>query len=403
MTTPPVFPVSFRAQQTAFSSTAAVVEAANRLRAQGVEVIDLGVGEPDFSTPEHIKQAARDALDRNFTKYTSAAGIAPLRQAVCDSINGRFGSDYAPDQCCITVGGKQGLFNAVVSLLNPGDDALVENPCWVSYPDIIRFAEGRVIRVDTEATDFHLTAAQVRAALTPASKLLIVNSPSNPTGRVIAPAEFRAIVETAAEHDVWVISDECYQQFVYAPATVKSAAALPPELRARVLITGSLSKTYAMTGWRVGFTLGPRPWIAEIIKVQSQSATHTASISQHAGVAALTGPQDSVTTMLAEYQRRANYFVPALNAIPGVACSRPEGAFYAFPNVKELMKQCGFASSAALAEDLLYNHGVVVTDGAAFGAEGYLRMSYAASIEIIQEAVARIRRLVADRGTLARF
>ena len=392
-----VFPVSTRAQLTRFSSTAAVVEAAEKLRAQGIEVIDLGVGEPDFPTPEHIKDAAKQALDRNFTKYTGAAGIAPLRQAVCDYINSNFGSDYAPDRCCIVLGGKQGLFNAVVSLVNPGDEALLEKPCWVSFPEMVHFSEGKVAWIDTEPTDFHLTADQVRAAITPRSKLLIVNSPSNPTGRVIDPLEFRKIVETAVEHGLWVISDECYLQFVYPPAKVNSAAALPPELRSRVLVAGSLSKTYAMTGWRVGFTLGPREWINEVIKIQSQSATHAPSISQKAAIAALTSSQDSVAAMLDEYQRRADWFIPALNAIPGVACSRPEGAFYAFPNVKGLMKNFGFATSKAVAEELLYQYGVVVTDGAAFGAEGYLRMSYANSLKAIQEAVARMKQMVVDR------
>ncbi len=392
------FPVSTRAQLTQFSSTATVVQAAEKLRAAGVNVIDLGVGEPDFPTPAHIKDAAKQALDQNFTKYTGAAGIAPLRQAVCDYMNSRFGSDYTPDQCCIVLGGKQGLFNAVVSLINPGDEALLEKPCWVSFPEMVHFAEGQVVRIDTEATDFHLTAEQVNAAITPQSKLLIVNSPSNPTGRVIDPAEFRKIVETAVEHGLWVISDECYLQFVYPPAKVNSAAALPPELRSRVLVAGSLSKTYAMTGWRVGFTLGPREWVAEVIKIQSQSATHASSISQKAAITALTSPQDSVAVMVGEYQRRADYFIPALNEIPGITCSRPEGAFYAFPNVKGLMKNCGFETSKAVAEELLYKYGVVITDGAAFGAEGYLRMSYANSFEAIKEAVVRIKQMASERA-----
>ncbi|MDX2033300.1 MAG: pyridoxal phosphate-dependent aminotransferase, partial [Blastocatellia bacterium] len=351
------FPVSRRAQATKFSSTAAVVLAADRLRAQGVEVIDLGVGEPDFPTPAHIKAAAKQALDENFTKYTAAAGIASARQAVCRYMNGNFGSDYAPEQCCIVLGGKQGIFNAVVSLVDPGDDVLLEKPCWVSFPEMVQFAEGTVVWVETEPTDFHLTAAQVRAAITPKSKLLIVNSPSNPTGRVIDPAEFRKIVETAVEHDMWVISDECYLQFVYAPARVNSAAALPPELRARVLIAGSLSKTYAMTGWRLGFTLGPQAWINEVVKIQSHSATHAASISQKAAIAALDAPQDSVREMLAEYERRAQWLIPALNDVPGIACSRPEGAFYAFPNIRGLIARGGFQSSKEVAEELLHKYG----------------------------------------------
>jgi aspartate aminotransferase len=391
------FPVSHRAHRTQLSSTAAVVMAADALRAQGVEVVDLGVGEPDFATPEHIKQAAKHALDENFTKYTSTSGIAPLRQAICDSINAQFGSDYTLEQCCVVGGGKQAIFAAVMALINPGDDVLLEKPCWVSFPEIVKFAEGNVVWMDTEPTDFHLTAAQVKAAITPRTKLLIVNSPSNPTGRVIAPSEFQKIVAVAAEHDVWVISDECYLQLVYPPHQPFSAAALPSELRARVLIAGSLSKTYAMTGWRVGYTLGLREWVREVLKVQSQSATHTSSISQKAAVTALTASQDEIHTMLAAYQRRADWLIPALNQVPGIACSQPEGAFYAFPNVKQLMADCGFASSQEVADELLHKYAIVVSDGAAFGAEGYLRLSYATSLTVLEEAVRRIQQMVADR------
>jgi aspartate aminotransferase len=393
------FPVSDRARLTKLSSTFAVVMAAEKLRSQGVKVIDLGVGEPDFPTPEHIKQAAKQALDENFTKYTSASGIAPLRQAVCDYTNSNFGSDYTPEQCCVVVGGKQGLFNAVSALINPGDETLLEKPCWVSFPEIVHFAEGAISWIETESTDFHLKADLVKAAITPKSKLLIVNSPSNPTGRVIDPVEYRKIVELAVEKGLWVISDECYLQFVYPPHKVNSAATLPPELRARVLIAGSLSKTYSMTGWRVGFTLGPREWVNEIIKIQSQSATHTASIAQKAAVVALTESQEPVKEMLAEFQRRGDWLIPALNEIPGVSCGKPEGAFYAFPNIKGLMKNCGLATSKEAADELLWKYGVVTTDGAAFGAEGYLRISYANSLETIQEAVERLKRMVADRTT----
>ncbi len=383
---------------TRLSSTAAVVMAAEKLRSQGVNVIDLGVGEPDFPTPEHIKNAAKRALDENFTKYTSASGIAPLRKAICDYMNSNFGSDYTPEQCCVVLGGKQGLFNAVAALINPGDEVLLEQPCWVSFPEMVHFAEGKVVRVETEATDFHLTADLVKAAITPKSKLIIINSPSNPTGRVIDPAEFKRIIEVAVENGLWVISDECYLQFVYAPATVNSAATLPSELRSRVLIAGSLSKTYAMTGWRIGFTLGPQEWVTEVVKIQSQSATHAASIAQKAAIAALTESQEPVKIMLDEFRRRGDWFIPALNRIEGLTCGKPEGAFYAFPNIKGLMKNCGFTTSKEAADELLWKHGVVTTAGSAFGGEGYLRLSYANSLEAIQEAVERIKRMIQDRA-----
>lgn len=393
------FPASTRTQLIKLSSTAAVVMAAEKLRSQGVDVIDLGAGEPDFPTPDHIKNAAKQALDENFTKYTSTSGIAPLRKAICDYINSNFGSDYLPEQCCAVVGGKQGIFNGVLALINPGDEVLLENPCWVSFPEIARFAEGRPVAIETEATDFHLTAELVEKAVTPKSKLLIINSPSNPTGRVIDPAEFKKIVEFAVDRGLWVISDECYLQLVYPPQQPFSAATLPPELRSRVLIAGSLSKTYAMTGWRLGFTLGPQEWVTEVVKIQSQSATHTSSIAQKAGIAALSQTQDSVKTMLAEYQRRADWFVPALNHVPGIECGRPEGAFYAFPNIRGLMASCGFASSKEAADELLWKYGVVTTAGSAFGAEGYLRMSYANSLAALQEAIVRINKMVADRAS----
>lgn len=392
------FPSSLRARNTHLSSTAAVVIAADKLRAQGVNVIDLGVGEPDFPTPEHIKNAAKQALDENFTKYTASSGIMPLRQGICDYTNSNFGSDYTPEQCCVTVGGKQGIFNAVMALVNPDDEVLLENPCWVSFPQIVNFAEGKSILINTEATNFHLTADLVKAAITPKSKLIVINSPSNPTGRVIDPAEYKKIVETCVERGLWVISDECYLQFVYPPFKVNSAAMLPPELRSRVLIAGSLSKTYAMTGWRVGFTLGPKEWVTEVLKIQSQSATMAASIAQKAAVAALTGAQEPVKEMLAEYRRRAEWFIPALNEIPGIECGQPEGAFYAFPKIKGLMKNCGFATSKEAADELLFKYGVVGTDGAAFGAEGYIRLSYANSMDALQEAVERIKQMAAEES-----
>jgi aspartate aminotransferase len=395
------FPISKRAQATRLSSLAAIVAEAERWRAQGVEIIDLGAGEPDFPTPEHIKAAAKRALDENFTKYTATSGVLELRQAICARMAEDFGAHYEIAQCCVTVGGKQAIFGAVMTLIDPGDEVLIERPCWPSLAEMVNFAEGRVVPIDTEAMDFHLTAEAVRRAVTPRAKLLILNSPANPTGRVIAPAEFKRIVEAAIERGLWVISDECYTQFVYPPGEAFSAAALPAELRARTLIAGSLSKTYAMTGWRIGFALGPTAWVSEVIKVMSQSTTNVNSMAQKGAIAALTQSQQAVGEMLAQYQRRRDYLVPALNEIPGMRCAMPEGAFYAFPEVKELMAVCGFKSSQQLADVLLKEYGVVVTPGSAFGAEGYLRLSYANSLEAIERAVERIRQLQRERTAVA--
>jgi aspartate aminotransferase len=387
------FVASDRAQATKLSSVAAIVMAAERLRSQGVDIVDLGAGEPDFPTPEYIKAAAIQALDENFTRYTAASGILPLKEAVCATIEKDFGANYSVPQCSVTVGGKNAIFNAVLALINPGDDVLIERPAWVSFPEIIRFAGGSPVEVHTEDNDFHLTAAAVRDAITPKTRLLIINSPSNPTGRVIDPAEFERIVTTAAERGIWVISDECYVQFVYPPGKPFSAAALSPELRERTLIAGSFSKTYAMTGWRIGFVLGPEAWVTEVTKISSQSTSNVNSITQRAALAALTAPQESVEMMLKEYTRRRDWLIPALNQIPGITCGMPEGAFYAFPDVRGLMKDCGFSDSKQLADTLLYEYGVVCTSGGAFGAEGYLRLSYANSMTALEEGVARIRGL----------
>ncbi|MFN0122512.1 MAG: pyridoxal phosphate-dependent aminotransferase [Blastocatellia bacterium] len=390
------FPISHRARITKPSALATIVAEAEKLRAEGRELIDLGAGEPDFNTPDHIKAAATRAMAENFTRYTATPGMIPLRRALVETINRDFGSDYTPENCCVVAGGKQGIFNGVMALVDRGDDVLLERPWWVSFPEIVSFAEGKVVPIDTEATDFHLTADMVREAITPASKLLILNSPSNPTGRVMAPDEFRKIIELAAARNIWVISDECYLHFVYPPGRPYSAAALPPELRARVLIVGSFSKTWAMTGWRLGYALGAKEWVREVTKISTQSTSGANSIAQKAALAALTGSQDSVGEMLAEYQRRAQWLAPALNAIPGIRCSMPEGAFYAFPDVRELMRNCGIADSAALQRTLLHDYGVVLSAGSAFGLEGYLRLSYANSLENIQRAVDRIRQLRED-------
>ncbi len=387
------FVASDRAQATKLSSVAAIVMAAERLRSQGVDVIDLGAGEPDFPTPDHIKAAANQALEQNFTRYTAASGILPLKEAICAKVEQDFGARYSVSECSVTVGGKNAIFNAVLALINPGDDVLIERPAWVSFPEIIRFAGGSVVEVSTHDNDFHLTAAAVRDAITPKTRLMIINSPSNPTGRVIDPAEFQRIVETAAERGVWIISDECYVQFVYPPGKPFSAAALAPELRERTLIAGSFSKTYAMTGWRIGFVLGPEAWVTEVTKISSQSTSNVNSITQRAALAALTESQDSVEKMLGEYTRRRDWLIPALNQIPGIKCGMPEGAFYAFPDVRGLMNDCGFSNSKQLADTLLYEYGVVCTSGGAFGAEGYLRLSYANSMAALEEGVARIRGL----------
>lgn len=386
------FPAAERVRLMEASSTMAVLQAAERLRAAGRRVLDLGAGEPDFPTPEHIKEAARRALAEDFTRYTPAAGITELRAAIARMLNEGFGSSYVPEHVVVTAGGKQAIFNAIVTLIEPGDEVLIPAPYWVTFPQIVTFAGGRSVFIPTEANDFRLTAEMVDRAMTPRTKLLILNSPSNPTGRVIPPPEFRRIVELAVERGCYVLSDECYREFVYPPHVPFSAASLPETVRERVVIVGSFSKTYAMTGWRVGYAVGPRAWIREMIKVQSHSTSHPTSIAQKAALEALTGPQESVAHMLREYQQRRDVLVGALNRVPGIRCAEPEGAFYVFPDVRELMRARGIRTSKDFEARLLEDCQIALTAGASFGTEGYVRISYATSRDVLQEAIARLDR-----------
>jgi aspartate aminotransferase len=385
------FPVSENVARMQSSATMAAMQAAEALRATGANVCDFGAGEPDFDTPDNIKQAAERAMRAGRTKYTANAGIRELQRAIIDFYRKEFGTEYQPAEVMATAGGKQAIFNAVVTLLNPGDEALIPKPYWVTFPEIAVFAGGKPVFIETEETNFVLTVDQVERAITPRTKLLILNSPSNPSGRVLPPDEFRRIMELTTERGIYVVSDECYLRFVYPPGEVFSAASLPAELRSRLCIAGSFSKTYAMTGWRVGYALAPAEWTKAMLKVQGHSTSNTNSIAQWAAVEALTGPQESVGIMLKEYTRRREWLLNDLSEIPGFKCSEPEGAFYAFPDVRGCLKK-DLKTSGDFAQRLLEEEQTVVTDGAGFGAEGFLRISYATSMEQIQEGVKRIRR-----------
>ena len=387
------FPVSENVARMQSSATMAAMQAAESLRASGANVCDFGAGEPDFDTPENIKQAAAEAMRAGRTKYTAAGGVREIQRAIIDFYSRDFGTEYQPNEVMVTAGGKQAIFNAVVTLINPGDEVLIPKPYWVTFPEVVVFAGGTPVFIETEATDFLLTAQQVEDSITPKTKLLILNSPSNPSGRVLPPADFRRVMEVAAERGIYVVSDECYLRFVYPPGEVFSAASLEAELRARLCIAGSFSKTYAMTGWRVGYALAPSEWTKAMLKVQGHSTSNANSIAQWAAIAALTGPQDSVATMLAEYTSRRAWLLEALKEIPGMKCAEPEGAFYAFPDVRGCLKD-GLKTSGDFAQRLLEEQHVVVTDGAGFGTEGFVRISYATSMEQIQEGVKRIKKFV---------
>lgn len=387
------FPVSERVAEMKASSTLAAMQAADAMRAEGIDVVDLGAGEPDFDTPQNIKDAAAAAMQAGQTKYTPAAGTRKFQQAIIDFYQREFNASYERNEVMGTAGGKQALFNAVACLINPGDEVLISKPYWVTFPEIVTFARGKSVFIETEDNDFVLTAEMVGAAITPKTKLIILNSPSNPSGRVVPPDEFERIMEIIVEHDAYAISDECYLRFVYPPNKVFSAASLRPELRKRLCIAGSFSKTYAMTGWRVGYSLANADWTRAMLKVQGHSTSNTASISQAAAIEAFNGPQESVATMLGEYTRRREWLLNALNEIPGLRCPQPEGAFYAFPDVRGCLGG-QMNTSADLVNELLEKEQTVVTDGAGFGADGFIRISYATSLDRLKEGVERIRRVV---------
>src|SRR6185436_17966791 len=384
------FPLASRVAGMSMSKTMAVSALADQLRRAGADVIDLGAGEPDFPTPQNIRRAGAEAIETGHTKYTAAAGTPNLKQAICERFAADFGARYEPAEVLAAAGAKQVIFNAIATLIEPGDDVLVAKPYWVTFPEAVTFAGGRTVWVETEEQDFRLTAGAVERALTTRSKVLLINSPSNPSGLVVPPDEFEKIVALAVSRGLWVISDECYCQFVYQPVQPFSATQLPEALRRRVLVAGSLSKTYAMTGWRIGYALGPREWIKAMTCVQSHSTSNPTSISQQAAIEALTGSQDSVARMLQAYSERRDWLIPALNDLPGVTCATPEGAFYAFPSVKGTG-----LTSEELTTRLLQEAHVAVTPGDAFGAPGYLRLSYATSMGNLKIGVERIRGLLA--------
>jgi len=383
------FPVSKNVAAMQGSSTLIAAQVAADMRASGIDVIDLSVGEPDFDTPDFIKKYATEGLQKGLTKYTSAAGMAEFRSSLVDFYSARFKADIKPDEIAAACGGKQALFNAACTLLNPGDDFLIPKPYWVTFPAIAAFCNANSVFIETESTDFILTADQVSDAITAKTKLLILNSPNNPTGRVIPSVEMQKIIEMCVARRIYVLTDECYLFFAYPPAQPFSSASLPAELRQFVCVAGSFSKTYAMTGWRIGYTIANPEWTKAIVKLQSHSATHPTSFVQYACAKALQDADatiNAVNSMTAEYERRKNYFIPALNEINGFKCAMPEGAFYAFVDVRELIDD-RFTTSADVADHLLHKGHIVTTDGAGFGADGFIRFSYATSMEKLEKAV----------------
>ena len=366
---------------------------AEKLRAQGVDVVDFGAGEPDLPTPENIKQAAIRALEQNFTKYTAAGGTAELKKAVCERHARDFGTAYSPAECLITVGGKHVIFNLVQALINPGDEVVIPVPYWVTYKDVVNYAGGKCIFVDTdEQSGFAVTAAMIEPHLTARTRMVIVNSPANPSGAIVDRGEFEKIFRLTSARGIYLLTDECYCQFLYDSEPFSIASL--PGAKETVLVAGSLSKTYAMTGWRIGFGLVPAPVVTAMTKLQSHSTSNPTSIAQKGAVEALVGPQESVTVMLAEYRRRRDFVVQRLRAIPGVTCAEPRGAFYVYPNLGVVLGKNGIGDMTQLAERLLAEAHVAVVPGEAFGTGRHVRVSYAASMKDLERGLDRLHQFI---------
>lgn len=384
-----------RIQRIEISATLAVSAEADKLRATGIDLVDLGAGEPHFPTPEHIKEAAIAAIRSDFTKYTAVGGTNELRDTIVRRHAADFGSDYQRADCMASTGGKQALFNAIQVLVEHGDEVIVPVPYWVSFKDIVRYAGGEPVYVATdESHDFALTADMVERAITPRTKVILLNSPNNPAGAVMTPDNMRAVLRLAHERGIYVVSDECYVYLNYTGQLL--SAGCVHDVKERLIIVGSLSKTYAMTGWRLGYALGPAPIISAMQKLQSQSTSNPTSIVQKAAVAALGGSQDCVRQMREQYIKLRDTIVDGLRTIPGITCTMPNGAFYAYPNVSHYFDRGGMNSTADVARRLLHEAHVVVVPGEGFGTQEHVRISYATAPQNLERGLERMRKFFAN-------
>ena len=376
------------------SATMAITAEALKLKAQGVSLADFGAAEPHFTTPRHIKDAAIASIEKNFTRYTAVAGIPEVRKAIVDRHAQDFGSNYTPEECVFTTGGKLALFNAIQVLVDHGDEVILPVPYWVSFKDIIQYAGGKVVNVvGKEEEDFRITAKMIEAAITPKTKAIILNTPSNPSGAVMSTEDLEAIVRLAHACGIYVLLDECYVYLNFTGKIVSGGSVT--ECKEHIVILGSLSKTYAMTGWRAGFALGPKPVIAAMGKLQSQSTSNATSIVQSASIAALNSSQECVSEMRADYIKLRDRILAGFKTIPGLTCTVPEGAFYVYPNVSSFIGKGGLNSVADVAAKLLSEAHVVVVPGEAFGTKQHIRLSYAVADNEVDEGVKRMREFFA--------
>lgn len=395
--------ISERAKAVNPSPTLAINAKAKQMQAEGIDVVNFGAGEPDFDTPQHIKDAAIASLQAGFTKYTPTSGTPDLKKAIIDKLKKDNGLDYAPGQIIVSLGAKHSIYNAVLATVNPGDEVILPAPYWVSYPEIIGMAEGKAVVVETdESTGFTMSIEQLRAAVTPKTKMLILNSPSNPTGGVYDRKQIEQIAELAVEKGFLVLSDEIYEKVLYDGREHVSIASLGDEIKKLTITVNGFSKAFSMTGWRLGYVAAEKDIVSAMDAIQSHSASNLVSFTQPAAVAALNGPQDVVDKMVVEFDKRRKYVVGRLNDIDGITCAMPGGAFYVFPNVSGLFG-CSFngrkiTGSDAFADFALDAAKIAVVAGSGFGADKYVRLSYATSMAAIEKGMDRLAEAVAKLG-----
>jgi aspartate aminotransferase len=380
-----------RTSRISSSPTMKVTATVDRLRREGVEVIDFGAGEPDFSTPQPIGAAAHKAIEQDFTKYTPVGGIAELKQAICDRYRADYGVQFIPSEVITSAGGKQALFNTALALFSAGDEVIMHAPYWPTLAEQVKLAEATPVVVGTRSEDgFAIKGEQILAAVTPKTRGIIINSPCNPTGALISEADLTAIAQVAARRGIWIVVDLCYEKLIYDQVAHNLPKVLSDHCREQAVICGSASKAYAMTGWRCGWTLGPAAVVAAQTAIQSHATSNVSSITQKAVLEALTGSQTAVTTMLDEYRTRRDNLCRWLGEDPRIKIVKPGGAFYLFPNLSEVMADSGFKTSSDFAQALLDESRVAITPGEAFEAPGFARMSYATSMENLREGSRRL-------------
>ncbi|WP_430463029.1 pyridoxal phosphate-dependent aminotransferase [Thalassolituus sp. LLYu03] len=386
--------LSDRVQQIKPSPTLAVTNRAAELKAAGKDIIGLGAGEPDFDTPEHIKQAAIEAITKGFTKYTAVDGTPGLKKAIINKLKNDNGLSYEPSQILVSCGGKQSFFNLSLAFINPGDEVIIPAPYWVSYPDMVVIAGGVPVIIETdETTRFKITAEQLEKSITAKTKLVVLNSPSNPSGVAYTADELKALGDVLRKHpDVLIATDDMYEYIWWADFAFENILTVCPDLYERTIVLNGVSKAYSMTGWRIGYAAGPLKLIKAMTKVQSQSTSNPTSISQVAAEAALNGGRACVEPMVKAFKERHDYVIKTLNEIPGFSCITADGAFYAYPNVKEAMAKAGIDNDVDFAEKLLLEAGVALVPGSAFGTPGYMRLSFATSMQVLEDALSRIKK-----------